>query len=392
LLYAFLGFTAFTIFNLTFNLYMSALGFSNALIGLMNALPAAGVLFVALPVSALADRFGSRPFLVMSSALAAIGAVGLVFLAPRLLAVLAAGTYALGITVASVMSVPMLAALSRPEERTSLYSANQSFGWIGSVVGYLLGGFVPEAYSRLSGVAAASAPSYRAGFLPMAVLQVLALALIAGLAVAGPAQAARIPLRALVAVDWLRFVRILVPQAFIGMGAGMLLTFLQLYLAQRFRLGPGAIGIVFAVAALLTAVTVLAAPALARRIGLVRTIGFTQLAGGPLVVAIALVHQLPVALGLLFVRQIVLNFQTPLGQVFGMEFVDQRERARLATVSNVVFGLGFVGLGPALSGLLQLAGGFELAFSVSAVFYLLAGLSFLLLFRGVRLPSEQARA
>jgi MFS family permease len=387
-----LGFTAFTIFNLTFNLYMSALGFSNTLIGLMNALPAAGVLLVALPVSALADRYGSRPFLVISNALAAVGAVGLVFLAPRLLAVLAASTYALGITVASVLSVPVLAALSGPAERTSLYSTNQSLSWVGSVVGFLLGGFVPEGFSRLSGISAASAPAYRAGFLPMAALQVLALTLIAGVAVAGPTQAARIPFRALATVDWRRFVRILMPQALIGVGAGMLLTFLQLYLAQRFRLGPGAIGTAFAVGALLTAATVLGAPGLARRIGLVRTIGLTQLAGGPLVVAIAFVHQLPLALGLLFVRQMVLNLQTPLGQVFGMEFVDQRERARLATTSNVVFGIGFAGLGPALSGLLQAAGGFELAFTVSALFYFLAGLSFLLLFHGIRLPSEESRA
>jgi hypothetical protein len=37
---------------------------------------------------------------------------------------------------------------------------------------------------------------------------------------------------------------------------------------------------------------------------------------------------------------------------------------------------------------LQVRGGFQLAFSVSAVFYLLAGSSFLLLFGRLRLPSE----
>src|SRR3984893_12899393 len=37
------------IFNLVFNLYMSALGFSNALIGVFNALPALALLGIHLP-------------------------------------------------------------------------------------------------------------------------------------------------------------------------------------------------------------------------------------------------------------------------------------------------------------------------------------------------------
>jgi len=71
-----------------------------------------------------------------------------------------------------------------------------------------------------------------------------------------------------------------------------------------------------------------------------------------------------------------------------MEIVSEQERARMASAQNVVFNLGFAGLGPLISGLLQVRGGFQLAFSVSAVFYLLAGTSCLVLFGRQRLPSE----
>jgi len=77
-----------------------------------------------------------------------------------------------------------------------------------------------------------------------------------------------------------------------------------------------------------------------------------------------------------------------LGQVFGMEYVDVRERARLATAQVVVSGIGVGGIGPLVSGYLQVRGGYQLAFSVSAAFYLLAGVMFLLLFGRTRLPSE----
>jgi dipeptide/tripeptide permease len=72
-----------------------------------------------------------------------------------------------------------------------------------------------------------------------------------------------------------------------------------------------------------------------------------------------------------------------------MEYVDARERARLATAQVVVSGIGVGGIGPLVSGFLQVRGGYQLAFSVSAAFYLLAGLTFLVLFRKVHLPSER---
>jgi MFS family permease len=97
---------------------------------------------------------------------------------------------------------------------------------------------------------------------------------------------------------------------------------------------------------------------------------------------------LPVAVVVMTVRQLALNLQGPLGQVFGMEYVDPRERARLATAQVVVSGIGVGGIGPLVSGFLQVRGGYQLAFSVSALFYLLAGVVFLLLFARTRLPSE----
>jgi MFS family permease len=75
--------------------------------------------------------------------------------------------------------------------------------------------------------------------------------------------------------------------------------------------------------------------------------------------------------------------------VFGMEYVAPGQRARLATAVMIAWGIGSGGIGPLLSGLLQALGGFQLAFSVAAFFYLIAGVSFLVLFGKVRLPSER---
>src|SRR6202171_5344092 len=207
--------------------------------------------------------------------------------------------------------------------------------------------------------------------------------------VSGMKPAAAFPVRELLKIDLGRFGRILLPGLVLGIAAGMYLNFTQLYLAQRFGLTPGPIGVIFAAGAALTAIITLAAPALGRRFGITRTVGASQVIGAPLVLALAFIMVLPLAVVIMTVRQLVLNLQGPLGQVFGMEYVDARERARLATAQVVVSGIGVGGIRPLVSGFLQVRGGYQLAFSVSAFLNLLAGLTFLLLFAKVRLPSEQ---
>jgi MFS family permease len=370
---------------------MSALGFSNDVIGVFNSLPALALLLIGLPVGALADKLGYRVFILIAGFGSLAGAVVLSFAAERLVAVAAAGIYSLGLTVLTVLAVPMMAQLSTPRERVSLYSFNQSLSWVGGVLGYLLGGYIPELALHGRRAAAASASSLRLAFLAMAVLQAIALPLVIRLSTASglrPTQA--LPARQLLQVDWGRFMRILIPQALLGIAAGMILNFIQLYLSQRFHLSPGPIGLILAAGALVTAAVALAAPAASRRLGMSLTISLSQLAGVPLVIGLAFFNSLPLALAALYLRQFILNLQAPLNQVFGMDFVEPQERARLASAQNVVFGIGFGGVGPLISGFLQVRGGFQLAFSVSALFYLLSGSTFLALFGRVRVPSETA--
>ncbi|TME75775.1 MAG: MFS transporter [Chloroflexi bacterium] len=372
---------AFAIFNLVFNLYMSALGFSNDIIGVFNSLPALALLGVGLPLAAMADRIGYRLFLLGSGSLAVIGSLVLSIAGGRLVAVLAAGTFALALSVLAVLSGPLLAQISRETERVSLFAVNQ------------FGGGIPEAAARATRLSSASPGSIRSAFVVMTLLTVLGLPFLLRLAKeAGLRPTVVMPVRDLLRVDTRRFTRILLPGFVLGIGAGMYLNFLQLYLLQRFGLTPGPIGLILAVGAALTALVTLLAPRVARRTGLSRSVGLLQAAGSPLVLGLAFIMTLPLAVVIIYLRQLALNLQAPLSQVFGMEYVEPQQRARLATAQTVVTGIGLGGLGPLLSGFLQVRGGYQLAFSVSAGFYMLAGLTFLVMFGRLRLPSERAAA
>jgi MFS family permease len=369
---------------------MSALGFSNEVIGIFNALPALALLGIGLPFAAMADRFGYRLFLLAGGGLAALASVILSVAGAPLIAVLAAGTFALALTILEVLSGPLLAQVSSEGERVALFAINQSLAWAATLVGDLLGGGIPELAARTTHTSSASAGSIRAAFAAMALLTIVALPFLVRLASKSELSPAVVfPVRELFRVDTARFARFLVPGLILGIAAGMYLNFVQLYLAQRFALTPGPIGLILAGGAALTALVTLLAPRLGRRFGMGRAIGLLQLAGAPLVLGLAFVMMLPVAVLLLYIRQLALNLQAPLSQAFGMEYVEPQQRARLATAQTVAIGLGLGGIGPLLSGFLQVRGGYQLAFSVSAGFYLLAGLTFLLLFGNLRLPSER---
>lgn len=368
---------------------MSALGFSNDVIGIFNSLPALALLGIGLPFAAMADRIGYRLFLIGGGVLAAVASLVLSVAGARLIAVLAAGSFALAVTIIGVLEGPLLAQVSTESERIALFAVSQSIAWVATLVGDLLGGVVPEAAARVTRTSSASAPSIRSAFIAMAVLTVVALPFLVRLAGASDLKPTTVfPVRDLLRIDTRRFARILFSGLLLGIGAGMYLNFVQLYLAQRFGLTPGPIGLILAVGAALTAGVSLWAPSVSRRLGMSRTVGLFQAAGSPLVLALAFVMTLPLAVVILYIRQLALNLQAPLSQVFGMEYVERQQRARLATAQIVVSGIGIGGIGPLVSGFLQVRGGYQLAFSVSAVFYLLAGVTFLLLFGGTRLRSE----
>jgi MFS family permease len=368
---------------------MSALGFSNDVIGVFNSLPALALLGIGLPFAAMADRVGYRLFLTGGGVLAAVASLVLSVAGARLIAVLAAGSFALAVTIIGVLEGPLLAQVSTESERIALFAVSQSIAWVATLIGDLLGGVVPEAAARMTHTSSASAGSIRSAFIAMAVLAVVGLPFLVRLAGAVDLKPTTVfPIRELLRIDTARFARILFPWLLLGIGAGMYLNFVQLYLAQRFGLTPGPIGLILAVGAALTAGVTLSAPGVSRRLGMSRTVGLFQAAGFPFVLGLAFVMTLPLAVIILYLRQLALNLQAPLSQVFGMEYVEPRQRARLATAQIVVSGIGVGGIGPLVSGFLQVRGGYQLAFSVSAVFYLLAGVTFLLLFGGTRLPSE----
>jgi len=138
-------------------------------------------------------------------------------------------------------------------------------------------------------------------------------------------------------------------------GGLVLHSLIALWLFKRFDLSLSSAGTFFFWVGLLTAVSQLAAPHLAKRIGLLNTMVFTHIPASLCLIAAAFATRLDVVLGLLLIRALLSQMDVPARAAFVMAVVTPGERAAAASFTAVPRSLA-AALSPALGGAL-FAGG-----------------------------------
>ena len=132
-------------------------------------------------------------------------------------------------------------------------------------------------------------------------------------------------------------------------------SLLALWLLQRFGLSLAQAGAFFFWAGLLSAGSQLAAPVVARRIGLLNTMVFTHIPANVCLVLAAWAPTLPAALALLFIRSALSQMDVPTRTAYVMAVVTPPERPAAASFTAVPRSLAGA-LGPTLGGALFAAG------------------------------------
>jgi MFS family permease len=130
---------------------------------------------------------------------------------------------------------------------------------------------------------------------------------------------------------------------------------LALWLFQRFDMSVASAGQFFFWSGLCSAASQLAAPLLARRIGLLNTMVFTHIPASVCLIAAAFVPNLHAALALLIVRSLLSQMDVPARSAFVMAVVTPAERAAAASFTLVPKSLASAAA-PAIGGALFAAG------------------------------------
>ena len=163
-------------------------------------------------------------------------------------------------------------------------------------------------------------------------------------------------------------------------------SLLALWLFQRFGLSLAAAGTFFFWSGLLTALSQLAAPWLARRIGLLNTMVFTHIPSSMALIGAALAPRVEMALGLLLLRAALSQMDVPTRSAFVMAVVTPPERAAAASYTTVPRSLASA-VSPSLGGALFAAGWLAAPLITCGVLKIAYDLTLLAAFRRVRVDS-----
>ncbi|WP_431121479.1 MFS transporter [Variovorax paradoxus] len=132
-------------------------------------------------------------------------------------------------------------------------------------------------------------------------------------------------------------------------------SLMSLWLLDRFGFSLTQAGVFFFWTGLLGAASQLAAPVVARRIGLLNTMVFTHLPANVCLVLAALAPSLPMVLGLLMVRSALSSMDVPTRTAYVMAVVTPAERSAAASFTAVPRSLA-AAVSPTISGALFAAG------------------------------------
>ncbi|MGE5577598.1 MAG: MFS transporter [Syntrophothermus sp.] len=390
LVYSFLNSITWAIFSLVFNLYIYSLGYHQDFIGLLNAVPSIATMILGLPVGIAADRLGYKPFLLTGGILTIVSIIGFGLGTSSGVLLVFAFLFGCSGALTYVVGAPFMMANSRPAERVYLFSINFAIEMGANFLGFLLAGALPEIFGQALGLPAKSALPLRWSLLSMVVFLALALIPITFIKPNRSATSQVGPLKISRAELGL-FARLLFPTTAISLGAGAMVTFFQLFFSLKFRMSTGSIGVLFAFSAVVTALASLMAPKIAERYGKVRSVVGMELASIPFLLVLAFSNNLPLVVGAYYVRSALMNMGEPIIITFNMEQVGERHRATLNSLEAMLGSLGRGGLGPLVSGFLQVRSGFSLAFTFTTLCYIVAAVSFYLFFRSAEKPLDPAR-
>lgn len=329
-------------------LYLAALGFDAARIGLLLTLTLVGDTMLSLFLTTRADAFGRRRVLVCSAglmvfaaALLAASDVFAVLLVAMTLGVLSPSGNEAGPFLPVEQAA--LAEFVPAEQRTRLFAWYNLTGSVGTALGALCAGGLSNA-ARHFGLDGAA--SHR----PVVfVYALIGLALILCFRSLSPAIESGVPQRhaAAAARRWgLHQSRPLVRRismlfALDAFGGGLVIqSVLAWWLHLRFGASATTLGTLFFAINLCAGLSYLAAGWLARRIGLVNTMVFTHLPANVLLMLVPLMPDFSLAAALLLLRALVTQMDVPTRQAYLMAVVQADERSAAAGITGVARSLG----------------------------------------------------
>jgi MFS family permease len=346
-----LGAFAFGISNVIFNLYMVQ-HFTPDFLGLFLSVSMFATATIAIGAGMITDRRSRKNIIVVASLLGNI-AIALQYsvLDPILLI---ASQIILGLTQAfnRVAWAPFITDLASDEERAHLFAFQSGFQLLAILFGNITGGFLPGLFDTWFSLGGNLSVAYQftlwVALIPMFVATFLILPMRKDIP---DCEVRRISISHV--KSWKFIGQYTASISIVGLGAGMIVMFFNLYFNGVFMVDTELMGIIFGINTVVLATGNFIAPALSDRFGKVKTVIITDSLSIPFLLMLSWAPYLYIGVIAYVMRSVLMNMAGPVQVSFFMEGLTKEERATA---------MGVVGTGDSLvRGVASNIGGIMLA-------------------------------
>jgi MFS family permease len=380
---------AYGFLSVVLGLYLDAIGLTTTAIGWIFTAALAGGAVMTIVITTVADSFGRKTLLILGAVLmAAAGWIFAISNDPLVLTLTAIfGTISpSGKEVGPFLSIEqaILPETTQDQHRTTVFSAYNLIGSLCGALGALAVG-LPSLFSlpQITG--------YRFLVWGYVICAVVMMVLFGLLSPAIEAKAKTVSQKRVIGVQRSRGIvaklaGLFALDAFAG--GFIVQSIIAYWFYLRYKTDLNALGGIFFGTNLLAALSFLAAPAIARRFGLLNTMVFTHLPSNVLLLLVPLMPNLELAVVMLLVRNLLSQLDVPTRQSYTMAVVDPEERAASAGILSVARN-GGAALAPLFTGAVLAVPSLGLPFLLAGGLKVIYDLWIFALFRHVK-PSEEA--
>lgn len=349
LVYTLIANISIGVFALAFNLYLLELGLRENFIGAFNAIHTLSIAGMAMGIGWVLNRIGvwkcvtvgTIAFTVVSFALTIVTS------SPALLVL--AVVYGVATSLVFTPVMPFVVELTRSRERADVSALVFSLTSISTVIGSLMGGWLPRIMASVFGLDLPGAMAYR-------------LTLIAGLSIAwlgvvplsrmseqrktarptdseATATQAGLPDLPEGKVRRHMFAFVMVG-GLMSLGAGAVFPFYNVFLVEV-GAGPGQIGFIFAVGWSIAAIVGLAAPAMARKLGSQKAVTIVRLIPVPFYILLIVQPALGLAIFVHWLRISSVSLGWPIDSTYISEVLPAKARTAVFGYRSAAWNVGF---------------------------------------------------
>ncbi|MFP5387081.1 MAG: MFS transporter [Bacteriovoracia bacterium] len=313
-----------SIYGLLFNLYLKELGFGESSIGGLISTTSLGISLIAIPAALIIDKFHVKHLVVTGLLCSSL------FYWMQILHIDEASLFTFGLLASMFQALfnisvsPFYLRNSTPQQRVNLFTMNSSLNMVAHLIGYLIGGFLPD-------ILATFAPeSSRIDIYRSSIMIALGIVFSSNLMfirikrVAIPREKKRI-FEGLKEKEWNVLAKLIMPKLCFAFGGGLIVPFMNLYLKEKFRLSTEMIGVAYALLQFFIFAGVFITPVIMRKTTQLRFIMTTAMLSIPFMVVMGLTGNITLVLSCFFLRGMLMNMSGPITSIFEMEHVKEKE-------------------------------------------------------------------